>query len=296
MKARILVTGGSGLLGSALVRQLCSGHDIVATYQTNESNLPFGCGRSVKIDLSEQKLVLQLFGDMKINLVINTAGSSAVDRCETDYDYAFVGNVAIVRNLIAAAQGTGIRIFQISTDYVFDGQDGPASEDATPNPINQYGRSKLAGEQELLGSQLPGSILRVCSLYSLSPSANVNIARNIITTLKAGQTYVAAEDLFSNPTEVNDLSGAIVELVAKPELPKILHLAPREYLSRYEFAQMIARQIGADPTLVRASQVDDLRLAAKRPKRAGLKSESLSIILGRELKGASEMLQGSRAS
>lgn len=295
MKARILVTGGSGLLGSALVRQLCSSHDVVATYQTNENNLPFGCGRSVKIDLSKRELVAQLFGDMKFSLVINTAGSSAVDRCEIDHDYAFAGNVEIVRNLISAATGREIRVFQISTDYVFDGHEGPAPEGAAPNPTNQYGRSKLAGEQELLGSQVAGTVLRVCSLYSLSPSAKVNIARNIITTLKAGQTYVAAEDLYSNPTEVSDLAAVIAELIARPEAPKVMHLAPKEYMSRYEFAAKIAKQIGADAGLIRASHVDDLRLAAKRPKKAGLRSESLSTILGRELKGASEMLQGLRA-
>ncbi len=291
MSQRVLVTGGSGLLGSALVRQLCRSHDVVATYQTNEKNLPFGCGRAVKIDLTQRDLVVQLFKDQRFDVVINTAGATGVDRCDIDHDYAQEGNVDIVYSLIDASAGANFQIFQISTDYVFDGHDGPPSERWKPNPISVYGTSKLVAEEELIDANVPCTILRVCALYSINPAAKNNIASTILTTLKAGQMYTAASDLYSNPTEVSDLAEAIVSLLPKKDLPPVLHLAPEEYLSRYEFAVKIAERIGVDSTLVRAVEVDDLNLDAPRPKFAGLRSEFAQAILGRSLKSATEILQ-----
>ena len=291
MSLRVLVTGGSGLLGSALVRQLCSTHDVVATYQTNERNLPFGCGRSVKIDLSYRESALQLFKDQKFDVVINAAGATSVDRCERDRDYVQKGNVDIVENLIAASATARFRLFQISSDYVFDGNDGPPTEHWKPNPINIYGTSKRLAEERIVESKMNAVILRVCALYSNSPSAKSNIAKLVARSLKSNEVYPAADDLFANPTEVNDLAEAIVKLIGIAELPQILHLAPAEYLSRYEFALKIAERLGADPKLISPVKIDDLDLPALRPKFAGLRSEIAAGLLKRELHGASEIIK-----
>lgn len=291
MSLRVLVTGGSGLLGSALVRQLCSTHDVVATYQTNERNLPFGCGRAVKIDLSHRDSVLQLFKDQKLDWVINAAGATSVDRCERDRDYVQKGNVDLVDNLIAASATASFRLMQISSDYVFDGNDGPPTEQWKPNPINIYGTSKRLAEERIVESKMNAVILRVCALYSISPSAKSNIAKLVAQSLKSNEVYPAADDLFANPTEVNDLAEAMVKLIGIAETPQILHLAPAEYLSRYEFALKIANRIGADESLVQPVKVDDLDLPALRPKFAGLRSEIAARLLGRELKGATEVVK-----
>ncbi|MGB5107173.1 MAG: SDR family oxidoreductase [Candidatus Zixiibacteriota bacterium] len=291
MRQKILVAGGSGLLGEALARQLCRNHEVVATYQTNEARLPFGCGRSVKIDLSERDLALQLFRDQKFDVVINCAGATAVDRCETDHDYVQKGNVDVVDNLLEAGQSAKFRLIQISTDYVFDGNDGPPTEQWKPNPINVYGTSKLVAEEKIGDSTMPCTILRVCALYSASPAAKTNTLKSILTALKSGSVYAAADDLYSNPTEVNELATAIEALLSKADLPRLLHVAPGEYLSRYQFALKVAETIGADAELVRAAKVDDMNLAALRPKFAGLRSDFAAAILSRELKSATDVLR-----
>ncbi len=291
MSQRVLVTGGSGLLGSALVRQLCRTHDVVATYQANERNLPFGCGRSVKIDLSHRDSVLQLFKDQKFDIVINTAGATSVDRCESDHDYVQKGNVDVVENLLVAAGSAKFRLLQISSDYVFDGNDGPPTEQWKPNPINIYGTSKRVAEERIMESGVDAIILRVCALYSISLSAKDNIAKIIVQTLKSNQPYPAADDLFANPTEVADLADAIAVLLDIKDVPPILHLAPTEYISRYEFAIKIANRIGADESLVQPVKVDDLDLPALRPKFAGLRSDIAVALLNRELLGASDIVK-----
>ena len=291
MSQRVLVTGGSGLLGSALVRQLCRAHDVVAAYQTNENNLPFGCGRSVKIDLSHRESVQLLFKDQKFDVVINTAGATDVDRCEIDHDYVQKGNVDIVENLIEVSGPAQFRLFQISSDYIFDGNDGPPSERWQPNPINVYGTSKRVAEERIVESGINAVILRVCALYSSSLSAKSNVAANLVRRLRAKETYPAAADLFANPTEVSDLATAIVDLLDTREIPRLLHLAAPEYISRYEFALKIAERIGVDPGLVLAVKVDDLDLPALRPKFAGLRSEIASALLRRELKGVTEAVK-----
>ncbi len=291
MSQRVLVTGGSGLLGSALVRQLCRTHDVVATYQTNERNLPFGCGRSVKIDLSHRDSVLQLFRDQKFDAVINTAGATSVDRCESDHDYVQKGNVDLVENLLVAAGSAKFRLLQISSDYVFDGNDGPPTEQWKPNPINVYGTSKRVAEERIIESGVDAIILRVCALYSISPSAKSNTAMLIARSLKSKEVYPAADDLFANPTEVADLAAAIAALLDIKDTPPILHLAPTEYISRYEFAVKIGNRIGADESLVQPVKVDDLDLPALRPKFAGLRSDIATALLKRELLGASEIVK-----
>ncbi len=291
MTQRVLVTGGSGLLGAALVRQLCRTHSVVATYRTNERSLPFGCGSSVKIDLAHRDSVRQLFKDQKFDVVINTAGATSVDRCESDRDYVQKGNVDIVENLLVAAGSAKFRLLQISSDYVFDGNDGPPTEQWKPNPINVYGTSKRVAEERIIESGVDAIILRVCALYSINPSAKDNIAKIIAATLKSNQTYPAADDLFANPTEVADLAAAIAALVDIKNVPPILHLAPAEYLSRFEFAMKVARQIGADESLVQPIKVDDLDLPALRPKFAGLRSDIAAALLKCELLDASDVIK-----
>lgn len=283
MTPRILITGAAGLLGSPILRQAPPTVTVAATSFQRPLTAGFA-GEAYQLDLGDADAVARFFDDKQFDVVINCAGASDVDRCETDREYALQSNVAIVSNLVAGARKYHFRLISFSSDYVFDGLQGPYAESDQPNPINYYGRTKLMAEENIAAEKLDACVVRVCSLYATDPAAPRNLYRGILESLANNKVYRAADDLFSNPTEVTDLSQAVWQLVAMPILPRVLHLASPDYMSRYDLAMLIAKKADADTKLIERVKSIDLGLPAQRPRRAGLKSDLAYALLGRELR------------
>jgi dTDP-4-dehydrorhamnose reductase len=288
MTARILVNGAAGLLGSQILRQIPPDVTVTATYFQRPLPIEFA-GETHQVDLSDLTAVTRLLEGQRFDTVINCAGASDVDRCETDHEYALHGNVAIVSNFVEGARRNSLRLFSFSSDYVFDGVQGPYAESDRPNPINYYGETKLLAEESVATHDLDACMIRVCSLYATNPTAPRNIYRAIIESLVDNRVYRAADDLFSNPTEVADLAQAVWQLVAIPKLPRVLHLASPDNISRYDLAVQIAKKLGADTKLIERVNLTAIGLPAQRPRRAGLKSDLAYILLGRKLKSFTEL-------
>jgi dTDP-4-dehydrorhamnose reductase len=286
---RILLTGAAGLFGNALLPALSSRYDVLATFRDKPIPTLPGNASVSKLDLTDGKALANLCKHESVDLVINCAGSADVDRCETDHLYASRGNRDIVANLLEAQRTARFRLIHISTDYVFDGQSGPATESAEPNPINFYGESKLSGEELIRAAAGNACIIRVCALYSLDLQAGANFYQMIVSALRVGKSFTAATDLYTNPTEVNDLARCLAQLIGRDDLPPLLHLAAPEFLSRYEFAQQIARREGLDDTLIRPAGSNQFDFAAPRPKLAGLDSRLVRIGLGVDVRSLTEL-------
>ncbi len=288
MSRNILLTGAAGLLGSAILNQLENSHTVIATYHSEPISSLDADSDSVQIDLTYREKLCKLLTQNEVDLVINCAGAVDVDRCEIDHSYALSGNVTIVENLIACHTLRPFQLFQISTDYVFGGDCGPCRENNTPAPVNFYGESKLRAEKAILDAGVSATTLRVCALYSLDRNARPNLYSKTATRLLQGQSVLAANDLFTTPTEVNDLATVMGELVGKDGLPRVLHLAGPVFLSRYDFAVQIAQHVGADLDLVQAVNSNNLDLKARRPSRTGLSSNIAERLLQHRLHSFSE--------
>ena len=287
MTQRVLVTGAAGLLGSQILKQAPPAMTVAAT--SHQRPLPAAfTGETYNLDFSDTDSAASLLSEKRFDLVINCAGASDVDRCETDQMYAFRSNVAIVRNLVEGASRSSFRLFSFSSDYVFDGVKGPYSESDRPNPVNCYGQTKVQAEESIAAGKVDAYMIRVCSLYNADPIAPKNLYRGIFETLASNRVYRAADDLYCNPTEVTDLAEAVWQLAAMPRLPRVLHLASPDYISRYDLAVLIARRLGADTRLIERVSVTNLKLPAQRPQRAGLKSDLAYALLGRRLKSFTE--------
>ncbi|MGB9773724.1 MAG: dTDP-4-dehydrorhamnose reductase [Bacteroidota bacterium] len=275
---RVLLTGAHGLLGQKIAEifQRESETELLLTARQQEtfySPLEYDY---VPLDITQRNAVRDLVESFRPDVIINSAAFTDVDRCEREREQAWNVNVHGVQNLTASALRIGCAIVHISTDYIFDGKNGPYDERARPNPINYYGKSKLAGENVLRGSGVPFAIVRTMSLYGTGNNIRPNFVLRILMNLRDGKSAYAPIDQWTNPTLANEVAYAILKIVEREKFD-IYHVSGSERLTRYQFAVKIAEVFHFDPSLIQPKSSDELRNDAQRPKCSGfitLKAET----------------------
>src|SRR5258707_7939736 len=158
---KILVIGGSGLVGSHVLRAAKSaGHTVVGTYRK------FPLAGLVALDCRDEGAAERLIAEERPDAVVHAAGWTWVDGCEDDPARAIEENAHQPESLARICRLQGIHFTYFSTSYVFDGARGPYSEEDTPNPINVYSRSKWEGEQRVQAASAGGALIpRVVTVY-----------------------------------------------------------------------------------------------------------------------------------
>lgn len=275
---RILITGSNGLLGQKLTVLLSRGSDyeLLLTSKHESSVFEEEELQYRQLDITNRNDVRRVVDDFQPDVIINTAAITNVDQCETVRQLAWNVNVKGVENLAIAAKFVGAKIIQLSTDYVFDGKNGPYDEEARPNPLSYYGRTKLASENVLRMSEIPFTIVRTMVLYGVAPRIKVNFVLWLIHELELGKPVRVVDDQFCNPTLADDLAYAILKIIAF-EREGIYHIAGAELLSRYEFAVKLAKHFGLEKKLITPVKTITLKQTAPRPLRSGfitLKAET----------------------
>lgn len=262
---KILVTGSNGLLGQRVTEIFKheSAHTLILTdLQDNpEESMGFDY---FPIDLTKKDDVKETVKKYQPDIIINCAAYTNVDGSETERELSWKVNVDAVKNLIIAARGTGSKIIQVSTDYIFDGKTGNYDEQSKPNPLSYYGKSKLAAENAMVTSGISYAIVRTMILYGTGKNLRPNFALWLINMLSGKQPVKIVDDQFGMPTMVDDLAWGLVKLV---NLGKsgIYNISGSEYLSRYEFAVKLAGIYGYDENLIMPIKTSDLSQSAERP-------------------------------
>lgn len=250
---RLLVTGGTGYLGSELVRRAeGAGWTVTGT-------------SSRDFDVRKERDVLRAFGQLRPQVVIHTA-----------YRQEGPGYEEINRdgaaNVARAAASAGARLLHVSTDIVFSGKRGNYTEDDEPDPVTTYGASKAAAEP-LVREAHPGALLiRTSLIYGgATPSKHELAARDPSLTFYTDERR--------NPVQVGDLASALLEL-AELDVAGILHVAGADAVSRCEFAGLIARaEVRCGPAP-----------AGDRPLDCTLDSSRAQALLTTRLRGCREVL------
>ena len=201
------------------------------------------------------------------------AGMTNVEGCEDEQAAAMQVNATAPASFAAVARQRGIPFVYFSTEYVFDGEAGPYLEDDEAHPISVYGRSKWEGELGVRAAHPDALILRTTVVYG-QDAGEKNFLYSLMRNLRAGKEMRVPEDQISTPTYNMDLAKATEMLLAKEETG-VFHVCGPELLSRLEFAQAIARELGLDEALVRGVATADLKQKAPRPLRAGLRTHKL---------------------
>ena len=174
-----------------------------------------------------------------------------------------------VEYLSESARVLDSHLIHISTDYVFDGKNGPYSENDIPNPLGYYARTKLASENTLKISGSRNTILRTNVLYGTAKFSRPDFVKWVVDSLRAKKEIRIVDDQINNPTFIDDLVQGINKVV---ELRKegIYNIGGDEFLSRYDFTIMIAEFFKLDKSLIKRIKTEDLNQPARRPLKSGL--------------------------
>jgi len=287
---RLLITGASGLLGSHLLRRLDGRYPIAATGR----RLPqFPSMKSVTpaaIDVTDPVNLDRLLKELRPDAIINCAAMTDVDGCESRRVEARRINTEAVEFLARHCRESESLLLHISTDYVFDGKAGPYSEDATPNPINYYGATKLEAERAIEASRGDYIIIRTAFIYGSGERGASKLVRQIVNSHRENRPIIAADDQLSSPTWAGNLADAIAELLQN-DFRGIINISGTDYVSRYDFALTATEVFGLNKNLVVKSTLDKIGMAAPRPPKAGLTVGRMQAVLTTKPVGVREGLE-----
>lgn len=271
---KILVTGAFGQLGTSLCEVL-SNKSILATGRIITTTEKY---RSVELDITNQKNVEELIHNYKPDIIIHLAAMTDVDGCEKDPEIAFDVNVRATENLLKNFRG---KFIYISTDYVFDGEEGPYSEDDKVNPVSVYGKTKLYGESLIKESDIDWVILRSNIIFSYNDRTKASFVNWVVDSLKRKQIITVVNDQWNNPTWTNDLAN-VISMIIKKNISGLYHYGGGDFLNRLEFAKMIASAFSLDRELIQPITTPELNWLAQRPLKSGLYTNKIELDLGIE--------------
>lgn len=251
--ADALIIGASGLVGGELMRQL---PDAVGTYHQHSPG-----GNLHRLDIADWVAIDRLMSVVKPKTVYLCAALTHVDYCETHPDESYAVNVQGVKHVVDYADHFHAKVVYISTDYIFDGEDGPYHEWDAANPLSVYGTHKLAAEHYIATRASSYLIVRTTWLYGLEVQHKNFLAR----LLSSHEPLDVPCDQIATPTYVPDLVRAILRYTDDG----VVNLAGCDWISRYELAVTACAFFGHERKL-RPVKTSELKQAARRPLKGGL--------------------------
>ena len=272
MSKKILITGSNGLLGQKLVALLSTqdGYDLVATAR-GEDRMPKGLYsyKYRSLDCTNIQEVYDVIGEERPDYVIHTMAMTNVDQCETERDLCWVMNVRATENVVEACRQVKAFLVHLSTDFIFDGEDGPYDEEARPSPISFYGDSKLAAERVVFKSPIEWAVLRTVLVYGVAHDmSRSNIVLWVKGSLEAGKPITVVTDQIRTPTLAEDLAMGCF-LAVKHHKKGIFNISGSDLMTPYEMAIRTADVFGLDKSLISPTDGSKFQQTAKRPPRTG---------------------------
>ena len=271
---KILITGAFGQLGNSLCKTL-SNESILATGRSISSSTKY---KSIELDITNPKQVKGVIYKYNPDIIIHLAAMTDVDGCEKNPETAFDVNVKATEGLIKNYNG---KFIYISTDYVFDGEDGPYVEDDKVNPVSVYGKTKLYGENMVKNSDANWVILRSNIIFSYNDRTKASFVNWVVDSLKKQESIRVVNDQWNNPTWTNDLAK-VISMIIEKNISGLYHYGGGDFLNRLEFAKMIASSFGLDGSLISPITTSELNWLAQRPLKSGLNTKKIELDLGIE--------------
>lgn len=272
---RLLVTGGSGYLGRHILRLVPRAWDVHWTYYRNPLQAP---GTGHQLDVRDAMAVERLFDGLRPDAMIHTAYSR---------EPALLDAVVVdgTRHLVAAAAEAGTRLVHLSSDVIFDGEQGPYTEADPPAPITAYGRAKAQAEA-VAAAHPDAAIVRTSLIFGFDPPDERTCW--VLDSLRQGKHITLFTDEVRCPVYAVDLAAAVVELAGN-SYRGVLNVAGAQALDRYEFGVLTARAWHVDPTDLTPGISRESGLT--RPRDCRLDIARARRVLRTSLRAAGDVLQ-----
>jgi len=265
-----LITGSNGLLGQKILKNLVDQNSkVIATSKGKNRNKDSNHYTYESLDITNEKEVSQVLNLHQPDVVFNTAAMTNVDLCEDERVLCDKLNVDAVGFLANLCLEIDAHLIHISTDFIFDGEDGPYSEKDIPNPLSYYGKSKYKSEKLLNNHLCKSSILRTIVLFGVAENlTKSNIVLWVKDQLENLNKINIIDDEFRAPTLAEDLAEACV-LVAKKKAFGIFHICGKDLMSIYDMVVVIANFYNFDVRLINRISTKTLNQKAQRPPKTG---------------------------
>jgi dTDP-4-dehydrorhamnose reductase len=279
---RILITGANGLLGQKLVYKLRTLPDVycIATAKGPNRLIEQGGYDYYDADITDHLRMREVIKSSRPDCIIHGAAMTNVDACETEREACKSINIDAVGNLAEIADEMNIHLIHISTDFIFDGLNGPYDENAIPNPLSYYGWSKLQAELLVKKMTAPWTILRTVLVYGIVDNmSRSNIVLWVKNSLEQGKEINVVNDQWRTPTLAEDLAEGCL-LAAQKAATGICNISGGDFMNIYEIACMVADHYGLNKNLIHSTDSSTLNQPAKRPPRTGFIIEKAINELG----------------
>ena len=255
---RILVVGGSGLLGKKLLRILSFTHNVGGTYFTE----PYE--NCKKLDITDRKAVEQFITLYQPEVIIHTAAIKNSDFCEENNDTCWKVNVEGTKNIVDVCKEHFIKLVYISSDYIFDGKRGIYDEQANPAPLNFYGLTKLESERTIKEELADYIIIRPTILYGYNDGSDVTLITKVRTELEKGNVLYLDNQMIKYPLLIDDLVTSIIAILDANK-NGTFHIGGNDPVTRYQWAKKIAEIYDLDKEKILPCDKSSCGKHAKRP-------------------------------
>lgn len=269
----ILITGSNGLLGQKLVKLIVESNEfkLVATGRgENRLSLYKDKYTYISLDITSKEAVDEAFTKYKPDVVIHGAAMTNVDQCELNKTECWKQNVEATQNIASSSAKIGAFLVHVSTDFIFEGNKGPLTEEEKPYPVSFYGYSKLVAEEIVQKTEnLKYAIARTVLVYGIAEDmSRTNIILWVKKSLEDKKQIQVVDDQWRTPTLAEDLAQGCY-LIAKKEAKGVFNISGKDFLNPLQMAYKVADYFKLDKSYITPSNSSTFTQPAKRPPRTG---------------------------
>ncbi|MCR9249240.1 MAG: NAD(P)-dependent oxidoreductase [bacterium] len=280
---KVLITGSNGLLGQKLIDLMAPMQDVTLIATSNGNNrYPVGKNEFdyYPMDITSPVEIKSVFSRTNPDFVINTAAMTNVDQCESEKENCWKLNVEAVSHLVEACRESNSFFLHLSTDFIFDGENGPYSEEDIAKPVSYYGESKLAAENLITESDISWAIARTVLVYGIAHDmSRSNIILWVKNSLENKKEIKVVNDQWRTPTLAEDLAMGCY-LILKKRATGIYNISGKDFLNPYEMAVKTANFFKLDMSTMTEVDGSIFSQPAKRPPKTGFILDKANRELG----------------
>jgi len=287
MKKKVVITGGSGLL--AVNWALSVRHKFEVILLLHQKNISITDVKTDIVSLSSEGECASMLMRHQPDVLIHTAGLANVELCEFNNELADQVNIDITRNLSKACFNHGVKLVHISTDHLFSGEQEFVTEDSRCNPLNNYAKTKLIGEQQVLKELKDALIIRT-NFFGWGPKYRQSFSDNILNQLKNSKSIDLFSDVYFTPILIDELVKAVHQLI-DAKSSGLFNISGNDRLSKYEFGLKLAKLFHLDEGLINMVSIDDNSNLVNRPKDMSLSNAKFCKKLNYKIPSLDEQLK-----